>query len=109
MPERTGDRVRWFLSRCELLDGEPDDVLSRLRMGSQLVRVDRRAKLRAPGGDSGLFVVGTGRVRSFRRDGDRELTLDYLGAGDLAGEAVLVGSTAAPELVATESVEAVSV
>lgn len=101
------ERIERFLSRSSVFGPLNTPATNRVVTVSELRRVDRRKSLSSPG-VAALHVVGSGRVRLFRRQGDRELTLDYLGAGELLGETVLFEESP-PEAVATDAVEAVRI
>lgn len=101
------ERVERYLSRSAVFGPLKTTATDRVVTVSELRSVDRRKSLSSPD-DAALHIVGSGRVRLFRRQGDRELTLDYLGAGDVFGETILFEETP-PEAVATDAVEAVRI
>ena len=99
------DRMRRIVRRSPVFADALASSVDALVAEGHLVAAERRRPLvmREPG----LFVVGTGRVRLLRRTGDRDLTLDYVGPGDVLGETLLVDPTSPFDTVCTEHVEAV--
>lgn len=59
--------------------------------------------------DGVVYVMGRGRARLKRACGDRELTLEYMGPGDLFGEQQLFESKPDGEAVALDPTEVVAV
>ena len=78
-----------------------DDELVGVAMKSERVTADRKRTL-CKLGDGGIYVLGRGRVRVFRPCGDREMTLEYCGAGEVLGETSIWDSRVDAEVFALE-------
>ncbi len=88
-----GDRrAFWYLRKVPLFSGVPAEHLAELSASLEVREIERRGVVYLPGdpGDTVIFVVG-GRVKRSKvtREG-KELTLAYLGAGEMLGELCLV-------------------
>ncbi len=75
-----------FLSRLPMLEGVPRTVIEDLACSAQARRVSRGTVLWSPGdaADTVCFVR-SGVVVTTRSMGDHDVTLDYLGRGELIG------------------------
>lgn len=85
-----------------------DDELVGVAMKSERVTADRKRTL-CKLGDGGIYVLGRGRVRVFRPCGDREMTLEYCGAGEVLGETSIWDNRVDAEVFALEPTESVRV
>ncbi len=98
-----------ILRRCVVfatLEDTPE--LRALASRSSAVTVERRKNLGTPG-DGFLYVIGSGRVRMMEPDADRELTLEYLGPGDLVGDTALWNAGLERRAVVVDQVEALRI
>jgi CRP-like cAMP-binding protein len=98
-------RALWYLRKIPLLAELPGEAIEALADKAEIAEVRRRKVLYLPGdpGRSVFFVVG-GRVKVSKvtRDG-KELTLAYLGPGDIFGELCLLAGGPREEMA--EAVE----
>lgn len=105
----SSDRMRDVLKAKSVLAALPDAVLDDLVRRARQVRFAKGAAIyqRGDEGDS-LMVIVSGRVKIANVSADaREVVLNFLGPGDLAGElAVLDGKPRSADAVALEATEA---
>ena len=97
-----GDRVVSFLRACSLFTDLDGATLGELAQDVRFETYDRRQTIPLQGA---LGVIGSGRVRLVQPRDGRELTMAYLGAGDILGELGLVSTMPLMLAVATERVE----
>ncbi len=111
-PTRADDPYRFeprTLRRAPLFAALEGEAFEELVRASERRTVERRRTL-GIGGDGYLYVVGRGRARVTCPAGERELTLSYLGAGDVHGEAEIFEPRGIERsAVALEPLEAVRV
>lgn len=96
------ERIRGILRSCEVFSGLSPSRLENLAGGAILESYDRRQTIRLEGS---FGVIGSGRVRLVQQYDGRELTMAYLGAGDVLGELGLIAGDVPASAVATERVE----
>jgi CRP-like cAMP-binding protein len=106
---RSYTRELRILRRC-IVFATLDDAseLRALASHSTTVTVDRRKNLGTVG-DGYLYVIGSGRVRMMEPDADRELTLEYLGPGDLVGDTALWSAGLERRAIVVEQAEALRI
>lgn len=85
-----------------------EDDIAAIALKSVRKTAERRESLGSLA-DGFLYVVGRGRARLKRECGDRELTLEYLGPGDVFGEQQLFESKPDGEVLALDPTEVVAV
>jgi CRP-like cAMP-binding protein len=98
------EQKREILNRSELFTSLRAALLDEIAEKATFVRVSRRGTL--PQDHSPMLVLGRGRVRVVRPARGRDITLDYLGPGDVVGENALVSEQEPARVVALERVEA---
>lgn len=101
-----------ILRTCNLFSRLPFDTLEALASRAQERRYSPGDQIVGQGeAASGLFVIGSGRVRVFRHSADgQQATLEILGPGESLGEmALLDGGTRSASVVAMDSVTCVYV
>lgn len=96
------------LSGSSLFRSLPEEDVANIALKSVRKTAERRESLGTLA-DGNLYVVGRGRARLKRVCGDRELTLDYLGQGDIFGEQQLFESKPDGEVLALDPTEVVAV
>lgn len=104
-------RVGDILGRCEVLADASDAAREILARAARRVEVERRDALFEQGSPAAdLLVLASGRIRLLRRGkGDREITLGYRSAGEVAGETGWVDGIHHAEGVAVDRVEALRI
>lgn len=105
---RIEDRKRWVLARSPLFARLDVHTRSRVATAAHLVFVEPRRPLCSPD-DTGLYVVGSGRLRRMRTTADRELTFGYIEVGDVVGEERLADPHVTLETMTLERVEALRI
>ncbi len=97
-----------ILEDAALFQGIAAEVMDELQSRSTLITAKRRERViaRVPS----LYIIGSGRVRLSRpADDQRDITVAYLGPGDVFGECRVVDRDDASDGVATEAVEALAI
>lgn len=96
------------LQACPVFRVLGDEDLVGIATKSERVTVERKEQIGSLN-DGFVYVVGRGRARLLRICGDRELTLDYVGQGDVFGEQCLFESNPDGQAIALEAIETVRV
>lgn len=97
-----------------VLSGSPvfrvlgEEEIAALALKSKRVTAEKRGVLGSLS-DGNIYVIGRGRARIRRQCGERELTVEYVGSGDVIGEQQLFESRPDGDIVSLESTEAVRV
>lgn len=101
------NRTRRLLQRSAAFSALSTDGLAEAARRATPVDAGRRVEI--PASPAGLLVLGSGRVRVVRRHPERDVTVAYLGPGEIAGLAAVLEHDEPAVVVAVEHVEGVRV
>lgn len=101
------NRTRRRLQRSVAFSALSSEGLAEAARRASPVDAGRRVEL--PSSPPGLLVLSNGRVRVVRRHPERDVTVAYLGPGEIAGLAAVLEHEEPAVVVAVEHVEAVRV
>lgn len=97
-----------ILAGSSLFRSLSEEEIASIALKSERKTAERRESVGTLA-DGVIYVLGRGRARLKRVCGDRELTLEYVGAGDVLGEQQLFESKPDGEIVALDPTEVVAV
>src|SRR5262245_40004617 len=80
------------IQRCKVFALVADPERRKLAEAGVLVRMEKGRDIADPQ-DEALYVIGGGHLRCVFRGEERDVTLGYVGPGELAGEMKLLGTS----------------